>query len=199
MEEKALPADAIRASAGDVELAEQYAAGSIDRESADRWRITTKGSAAWAMARYREAQALLTGLGQQAKEWHDDVDAWYRSSAAPLERTLDYFGENLRIYALTLREEQGVKTVSLPGGRVETRSPGRPRISVDNRDEFTAWVEKNQPEAIKTTVEAQISRLVYEVRRDEGAVFGQLYDPETGERIPGVHAEWAETSAEVRT
>jgi hypothetical protein len=194
-----LPAEAIRASAGDVAQAEEYLAGSLDR-AAVRWRIETRGDAAWALARYREAQTLLAGIDQQAAEWTADVAAWRSKAAEPLARTLDFMGEHLRSYALALREQSGnkVKTVELPGGRIETTGHSRPRICVDNEEEFTVWVKENQAQAIKMKEEAKVSLLTFTVVRDDGAEWGKLTDPATGEIIPGVHAEWAPTSAEVK-
>jgi phage host-nuclease inhibitor protein Gam len=200
MNDPALPADAIRASAGDVTIPEQYAAGAIDRSEAGRWQITTQGAAAWAIARYREAQALLAGIDAQANEWRNDVEVWRQQSVAPLERTLDLMGENLRRYALTLREESEgkVKTVALPGGRIETHGTTRPKVCVEDEAAVLEWAKKNQPAAVKTEESLLVSKLVFVVQREEGAVWGKLIEPTSGEVIPGVHAEWSPTTAQVK-
>lgn len=202
MDDLALPADAIRASAGNVVPAEQYIDGAIteDEFRSTGWAITNQGSAAWALARFREALALLTGIDAQAREWHGDVDSWRAQSAAPLERTIDFFGENLRRYALLLREETAgkTKTVALPGGRIETHETSRPRLIVDDEAALLAWAKANQPEAVKTEERPLVSKLAYVVQRDEGAVWGKLIEPGSGEVIPGVHAEWSPATAEVK-
>src|SRR5580765_1948900 len=149
MKDQVLPAEAIAASAGAVELVESYLAGDLDEtdfRTAGGFRVTTIGTAAWAMAKYRSAEKLAAGIRSQAAEWRSDVDAWERDALVPLNRTLDFMGENLRQYALEVRAASGdvTKTVKLPGGRIETRKPTRPRLIVDDEPAFLAWCRTNQ-------------------------------------------------------
>lgn len=128
-------------------------------EQARAWRIDGTGSAAWAMAHYAEADAAIKALEAQAVEWYARIDEWLQHEAKPYTRTLAFFEGQLTRYALDLREaDPKRKSVTLPSGKVQTRSTAAKAVITDE-NAVIAWAVDHAPEVIRTTVKAGLTEL----------------------------------------
>ncbi len=128
-------------------------------EPAKRWRIDGTGSAAWAMAHVINSGAQLEALTAQAVEWYGRIDAWLVHESAPPRATAAFFAAHLERFALDTREaDPRKKSVTLPGGKVQTRE-AKPRAVVIDEAEALAWAAKNAPEAIQTTEKLRLEAL----------------------------------------
>lgn len=91
---------------------------------APSWRIDGLNTAEWAMRKLAHARQLIDDLRAQHDAWVEPIDAWLVDAVRPLQRTVDFFTGQLERYALDQRVESGnaTKSVSLPSGKVSTRS-----------------------------------------------------------------------------
>jgi len=128
-------------------------------EPAQRWRIDGTGSAAWAMAHVVSAEAQLEALTAQAVEWYARIDAWLAHESAQPRATVAFFGAHLERFALDAREaDPRKKSVTLPGGKVQTRE-AKPRAVVTDEEEALAWALNHAPEAIRTVEKLRLEAL----------------------------------------
>lgn len=128
-------------------------------EPAQRWRIDGTGSAAWAMAHVVSADAQIEALTAQAVEWYARLDAWLAHESAQPRATKAFFEAHLERFALDARAaDPRKKSVTLPGGKVQTRE-SKPRAVVVDEEEALAWALNHAPEAIQTTDKIRLEAL----------------------------------------
>lgn len=131
--------DAVHDAAGeasvDLHVAAQWLA---DDENAmtvparvARWRCESDDAAEWAMRKLALAEAELSRLREQANEWAERIELWFRNAAREHERTADFMAERLRDYGLRRREAGGGATLELPSGVIKT-TLSKPAVTVED-------------------------------------------------------------------
>ena len=151
-----------------------------------------EGQGAAIAAAYDREIAKLEQRRAEALEANDRKVQWHRR---PL----------IQFHEAVLRSDPRRKTITLPGGKLTSRTPSGPALTITDRDAFTAWAEVNAPDLIVTTPRVDITKAragMKEGRFVPAAHVG--YDEpaplvtEHGEVVPGVQAALGATTFAVQ-
>jgi hypothetical protein len=155
----------------------------------ERFAVTDDSSAAWAVDKIRERCTERQRLVDNHTEYLRVLAERHRADLAPIDDDLAYFEGLLFTYYRSLPDPP--KTYKLPNGAIKTTA-GRASTRVVEPDSFTSWALDNAPEALD--YKPRVSALKDWPRDDDGNVI----DPESGERVPGVETVVGETSFTVK-
>lgn len=161
------------------------------------YRLKSFDHFVWAMRKLRDKRRRKTEVQTTAQAEvdrlmalvQDDIDIirdWERKQVGQLGRDIDWFRSLAEEYVLAERERtkndrRPIKSISTPYGVARTRGTGAPWDICDEAA-LLAWLEEHHPELVKTTVKlTEAKKLLGPTVLD-----GALYDPETGEQVPGV-------------
>lgn len=150
----------------------------------DHFRIEDDPTAAWAMRklrRLRKKQASNVAIAQAETERIAD---WLRTVNKPLEDNAQYFEGLLTDYAIRQRFEDDRKTISLPSGKVSTRTVA-PKWEVD-AEPFLAWARVNAPTLIRIKEEPNLPAVKESVIPAFAQGDQHTAVDENGEVIPGI-------------
>lgn len=179
-----------------VDLVNSLADAGVDLRviHGDRFRVTDDRQAAWAMRKLAQVRGRLDDVAAVAQAEIDRVRAWAEDQSEPLRRDAAYFEGLLGEYARTVRDDpgDGRKSVSTAHGSVSTRTiPAR--LEVTDVDALVAWAETARPGLVqvKKTVRASDVKGVLASYSDGD---GQVFDPATGEVVPGIVGQPASVS-----
>jgi len=104
-------------------------------------------------------------------------------------RDMDYFEAILKEYAISQRSE-GRKTISTPYGSVKSRA-GQPKWTVTDAEDFLSWARRNNRiDLIRVREDADLTRIKATLDITGASVF----DPDTGEVVPGITVADSQTS-----
>lgn len=122
----------------------------LDRHRANRWEIDGPNTAAWAMAKFAEAEAAIAELSMQKQEYVTRIAHWFDNSAKSHQRSLEFFAGHLTRYAVERRlatdgKEKSIKT---PSGIVKTTATAR-AIEIEDPDEVVTWAIEHAAEIVK--------------------------------------------------
>lgn len=157
-----------------------------------RFRIETDMTAAWAMRKLRAVTLRRDHNSEIATKQIADIQRWEREANARHERDITFFTALLKEYALDCRynPDDGRKTISVPGGKVQTRS-GTLRWKIDN-ETFIAWARSSHPDLIRVKEEPALTEVKATLNVENETVF-----TDTGEIVPGIEVEQGEPTATV--
>jgi len=152
----------------------------------EAFTVDDDAKADWAMRKL----ASIRRKQAENKTIHDRevqrVLEWLETVNTALERDALYFEAILKPYALLQRSE-GRKSVVLPHGTIKTTA-GRPKVEIENADEFIKWAEASLPEAVRIKKEVD-KTVLKDLITDTGQVISTQ-----GEIVPAVKVLPAETS-----
>jgi hypothetical protein len=189
---------------------EQLAAVEQGGDGANWW-VTDLDAAERAMATVRQLAAQEAELADQASRWRQKVTDWLDRSAATVRRRRSYYEAQLIHYAreYRARDPKRNKTLPLLSGKV-TSTEKKPVVVVADPDAFVVWAWWNRPALLKINVKPQIMEVrgagfkIVDTFVDSG-VDGEdpipvtfVIDPETGEPIPGLGAEYPDVTFVVK-
>ena len=146
-----------------------------EEESGKPFSIESQEQAAWAIRKIklvekRRAEAIATAEAEANK-----IKEWVAAQNDKADRSRSYFDSLLRDYMWRLREEDPkIKTLSLPGGKLQLRAQ-QPEYSYDD-EKILPWAKENLPESV--VVKETVNKTMLK---------GYLKD--TGEVVPGVLVE----------
>lgn len=171
-------------------LAEALAAGDIPEP--DRWMVTDDSAANWALRKLAAEVAEIERIDAQADAEILRIKQWAEQAKKQPEHDAAFFESRLLEYrrCLEVMDPDLRPTYGLPAGELK-RTAGRKSVKVTGKDEFVMWALDNRPSALN------YSPLVSDLagyHREAGA----LFDPETGERIPGVEEVTADPTYSVK-
>lgn len=151
----------------------------------EAFTVDDDAKADWALRKLRsvrrkqeENQKIAEAEAQRVSEWLSKVNTALESDAL-------YFEAILKPYALLQRSE-GRKSVVLPHGTIKTTA-GRPKVEVENPDEFIKWAEENNPALLRIKKEPDKKALSDLITEDNRVISTE------GEIIPAVKVLPAET------
>lgn len=124
------------------EIAEEALASPLDPDRV-RFQIGNDEAAEWAMRRLNETIQTLNNADDLVNKEIARLMEWHRSVTAEPERRLNYFEGLLTEYGLKQRLDDERKSVSLPSGRIQTRSSESLQAIVLDDDGFVDWASKN--------------------------------------------------------
>ena len=146
-----------------------------EEETGKPFAIESQEQAAWAIRKIkliekRRAEAIATAEAEANK-----IKSWAKAQEEKADRERSYFDHLLREYMDRLREEDPkLKTLSLPGGKLQVRKQ-QPEYTY-NDETLLPWAKKNLPDAVV-------------VREVTNKTVVKAYVKETGEVIPVVLIE----------
>ena len=158
---------------------EQEPTSPTDRERAD-WMLRK-------VARLKAAQDRDADLAasQIAK-----IEEWQGARNESMQRQIDWFERALEGFMRVTAERDGVRSLSLPNGKLALRKPTE-RLVVIDEDEFLSWGRRNGDTGIRVKVEvakADLKKVVdvigYDIQTGDGDVVSQVSIG--GEVLPGV-------------
>lgn len=151
-------------------------------EQREAFRVTDLGGASWAMRKLHAIRQKQAEVRQVAEAEIARVQAWADQQTKAMEDNADYFVLLLVDYHRNLlAEDERAKTVKLPHGALKCRA--QQPWYVRDEDELLRWAEATDPENL---VQVKKSVKWSEIKQYGKAVGEQLFDPATGEVIPGV-------------
>jgi hypothetical protein len=140
---------------------------------------------AWRQRKIQQARDLVEAEKQRLAEWLEEQEHRYDPSFH-LQVLEGY-------HRARLADDPKAKTISLPSGTLTARA-GQPRWEID-AEAFVPWAQTYAASLLRTKVEPAVAEIkkALQVDPDRGvAVDG------TGEIVPGVHVEPAETRFTVK-
>lgn len=168
----------------------------------EAWKIDGIRTAEWAMRKIRQARAHLDEATTLAEEEIAAIVAWRDRQTTRAVHDLEFFERKIgAFHAELLETEPRRKTLELPAGTSKITAG---QLSVDVYDEAAA-VEAfeemldNPADAVK--YEAKVRKAeakkwaVHKAGKEPGAY--PMYDPATGEELPGVRIVRGEPSHKV--
>lgn len=111
-------------------------------ETKPPFRIADDGCAEWAMRHLAAIDGDLAELRERAQGWTQRIQAWFDSSARPLQARRAFFDYHLSRYGAERRAETGAATVKLPSGKVATRQV-QAAAKVADEAQVLAWAKGN--------------------------------------------------------
>jgi hypothetical protein len=150
----------------------------------DHFRIDDDEMAAWAMRKLRRLRKRQASNAAIAQTEAERITEWLRTVNKPLEDNAHYFEGLLTDYAIRQRFDDDRKTISLPAGKVSTRTVP-PKWEVD-AEPFLAWARVNAPTLIRVKEEADVKALKESVIPAFAQGDQHTAVDENGEVIPGV-------------
>lgn len=110
-------------------------------EAIEAWRVANNDDAEWAMRLLAAYEAEDEAITAQADAYIDKVQEWAAKEHRRLSRRIDYFRDQVEVWALVWRERTGRPTLALPSGVVKT-SHHRPRIQIADPHAVLDWAER---------------------------------------------------------
>lgn len=163
------------------------------------WTPADVGEAEWAMAHVRANHRQIAAAQEQARLWHQQIDAWLEGEATGAERRAGFFTGALTRYAdARLADDPKVRTIKLPSGDVKVTVPQQGTVHIGpaegEADSVVLWADALGYEAVVKRPQAPPpSPLVSELRKVAQAVQGPdgwvVVDKATGEVVPGAVAQ----------
>lgn len=116
----------------------------------ERWRIEDRDGAAWALRRYRRAQAMMAEASALAAKLREAADAFERDAMAGPVRDLAFFEGKLREFHAVEISKPGVKgkTVKLPGGRLKGSVGGVSAVLDPEAKDLIPWLDEHAPDLV---------------------------------------------------
>lgn len=158
-----------------------YMNDTIDGQSAGQeeagkpFAIDTQEQAAWAIRKIRLIERRRVEAIATAKAEINKINVWVTAQEEKADRDRAYFDSLLRDYMWRLREEDPkLKTLSLPGGKLQLRKQ-QPEY-IYNDEQLLPWAKENLPDAVI-------------VREATSKPVIKSYIKDTGEVVPGVSIE----------
>lgn len=152
-----------------------------------QFRIDTKEMAIWALRKIAKIESDRKEARTAARAEIERIQAWLADEEKKADQDRGFFEFHLEDYhRRQLAENKKLKTIKLPHGELQLRAQ-HPEYQ-KNENVLLAWAMKNMPHLItfpqwirpdpKLDWAGLKSALMVEK--------GQAFDPETGERIPGI-------------
>lgn len=193
------PLDATALAAEMAAADERTAAVAILGDSAPApsrplWTPADVGEAEWAMAHVRANHRQIAAAQEQARLWHQQIDAWLADEITGAEHRAGFFDGALVRYAdARLAADPKLRTIKLPSGDVKVTVPQQGTVHVADEDAVICWADASGYEAaVKRPPPPAPTVLVSEVRKVAQAVEGPsgwvAVDKATGEVVPGAEA-----------
>jgi hypothetical protein len=174
------------------ELEEHLAALDDEIEAPEHFQIENDGAAAWAMRKLRRLRQHQESNNRLAAEQIEKIEDWLIHANRPSQDSIRFFESILSNYAVRQRIEEDRKTIDLPEGKISTRS-GSLKWAI-NGEVFLPWARENAPDLIRIKEEAALSEV--KARLEVGGE-GIVFDPSTGEHVPGVSAQQQDISVSI--
>jgi len=145
------------------------------------FEVTDLGSAGWVMRKLLVIRRKVKDIEETAERDKRLVTEWCEAEVAKLTHKAAHFEGLLADYhQRVLGEDERAKTITLPHGKLTFRAQ-QPTYT-RNDDELLAWARATSPELVVVTESPNWA----EIKQYGKAVGNQLFDPATGEVIPGV-------------
>jgi len=158
----------------------------LDPDAPEKFKVEDDASAEWAMKKLRQLRRRQRTNSEIAEEEARRLQEWLDAVNKPINQSALFFEGLLIDYAMRCREnsEDQRKTISLPAGKIATRSPA-PKWDID-AEVFLPWARLNNPELIRVKEEPAL-----QVIKDEFAGFPvvsheSIVFTEDGEIVPGI-------------
>ena len=147
----------------------------------EAFTVTDLSSATWAMRKLVAIRRKELDIGEAAQEQIRILTNWCAVEQRKMQQQAAYFESLLADYhQRVLGEDERAKTITLPHGKLTFRAQ-QPTYT-RNDDELLAWARATSPELVVVTESPNWA----EIKQYGKAVGNQLFDPATGEVIPGV-------------
>lgn len=145
------------------------------------YRLRSLAHLSWAMGRLAAIQRRRLDVKTTAQAEVDRVRRWEAEEDAREARDAAWFEAIIQAYALDHRDDHR-KTFTTPHGVVKTRTVQAPWDIDDGA--LIPWLRQHRPDLVKTTEAVRVGDVKRELGR--GVEAGLVYDPTTGEPVPGV-------------
>lgn len=117
----------------------------------DPWYPQSAGEADWCMGKLALVESELDAIEAQRTEWQLQLDDWHATVTRRPTKRRELFVGYLTDYARRQREETGVATLTLPGGKVTSRrNPAK--LVVADPEAVLAWARACAGEVVKETL-----------------------------------------------
>lgn len=158
------------------------------------WRIDGDRTAIWALRKLRRAHERIADNQASADAQYEQISSWLEAVNAQHQRDAAYFEGLLVDYALRCRvdPDDGRKTITLPGGKVATRT-AQPKVSIDS-EKFIPWAETNAPQLLRVKTEPALADIKEHITTTDSGI---AVTPD-GEVIPGVTVTAGDLTANVK-
>lgn len=164
-----------------------------DDDERERWEIDGDNLATWALRKIARAEAEIARIRAEHQAQVAEMDAWAEAAERGPERDIAFFTAKLIDYRRRLEaaDPKLAKTYKVAGGTIARRA-GRTSTVVVDEAAFLAWARENALEAV--TVKPRVSAMG--AWPDSG---GEVFDPATGDAVPGVQRRTSPDSYAVKT
>lgn len=162
---------------------EEHLAALDEIERPEHFQIDDDGAAAWAMRKLRRLRQQQASNVALAEEQIQKISDWLSKANRSSEDSMVYFENILSDYAIRQRLDHDRKTIDLPEGKISTRT-GTKKFSVDP-GAFLPWARENAPDLIRVKEEPSMTEMKARLQIDDD---GEVFEPTTGEFVPGVMA-----------
>jgi phage host-nuclease inhibitor protein Gam len=149
---------------------------SDDEERRERFRIDGPNTASWALRKLAQARKRAAEVDALAAEEVRRINEWNDEAIKPHNRDIEYFESLLRAWHdEQLAEDPKLKTVSLPGGKLQARQ-NPDHVEIEDAETFIQWALNNHSSWVRVKYEPEKGA----IKKAGGVV------PGTGEIAPGV-------------
>lgn len=148
----------------------------------EHYKIGGKSEADWALRKLAQARAAIKENNALFEAELSRLTAWAKDVNTGPERDALYFEAILRNWhAEQLADDPKAKTIKLPGGKLTARL-APPSLTVDD-DVFIPWAQEHRSDWLRVKAEPVKADIKTQLVVGES---GDLYDPESGDQVPGV-------------
>lgn len=181
-----------------------------------RWHVANDSDAEWALRMLASIEDELRAIDEQFALWYAKIAEAHKQARTRPAGRAGFFRSHLEAYGISRRraEPKMTPTIALPSGEIGTKQPKKPTVELVDEDVALAWLAENVPEELyDTLVKVTTKLLILELRKWVKVIEQNeppdpagyqppttyaVVHPETGEVIPGTHAELGEPTASVK-
>lgn len=155
------------------------------RESApEGFRLNDLGGLNWAFRKLTALAKKADEINSVADEEVRRIEEWRKGELKKIEDDKNWFEFLITQYAREQRAKDPKWTASTPFGKVTFRKPTAKWHWED--ESLVAWLDQYRPDLVRVKKEVRKDEAKKALAYDES---GRVYDPETGEPVPGVRVE----------
>lgn len=155
------------------------------RESApEGFRLNDLGGLNWAFRKLTALSKKADEINSVADEEIRRIEEWRKGELKKIEDDVNWFRFLIEQFAREQRAKDPEWKASLPFGKVTFRKPTAKWHWEE--ESLVAWLDQYRPDLVRVKKEPKKDDVKKVLAYDES---GRVYDPETGEPVPGVRVE----------